>query len=104
MKIQTTPTQSFAEHAPSFDYRFFLDTKGPINPPSEHKPYIHVIVDAFSRFIVTVPIKSSNAKTAVKTLLRHWITKYGPLIYLVTDRGSEYINKDMAHLCTLNGK
>ena len=80
-----------------------MDTKGPTIPPSEHKSYIHVIVDAFSHFIVTVPIKSNNAKIAVKTLSHHWITKYGPPIYLVTDRGSEYINKDMAHLCTLMG-
>ena len=103
MKIQTAPTQSFSEHAPFFNYRISMDTKGPINPPSQHKSYIHVIVDALSHFVVTVPIKSNNAKTAVKTLLHHWITKYGPPIYLVTDRGSEYVNKDMAHLCTLMG-
>ena len=82
---------------------FFLDTKGPINPPSEHKSYSHVIVDALVHFIFTVPIKSNIAKTAVKALLHHWTTKFGPPIYLVTDRGSEYINKDMAHLCTLMG-
>ena len=32
-KIQTPPTQSFSEHAPSFNYRISMDTKGPINPP-----------------------------------------------------------------------
>ena len=101
MKIQTAPTQPFSEHAPSFNYRISMDTKGPINPLSQHKSYIHVIVDAYSHFAVTVPIKSNNAKTAVKILLHHWITKYGPPIYLVTDCGSEYINKDVAHLCTL---
>ena len=103
LEPQTAPIQFFAEHASSFNYRNFMDTKGPINPPSQHKSYIHVIVDAFSHFIVTVRIKSNNAKTAVKTLLHHWITKYGPAIYLVIDRGSEYINKEMAHLCTLMG-
>ena len=70
-KIQTAPTQSFSEHAPFFNYRTSMDTKGPINPSSQHKSYIHVIVDAFSHFVVTVPIKSNNAKTAVKTLLHH---------------------------------
>ena len=103
MKIQTAPTQSFSEHAPSFQYRISMDTKGPTNPPSHNKSYIHVIIDAFSHFVVTVPIKSNNAKTAVKTLLHHWIIKFGPPIYLVTDRGSEYVNKEMAHLCTLMG-
>ena len=65
-----------------------MDTKGPINPPSHNKSYIHVIIDAFSHVVVTVPIKSNNAKTAIKTLLHHWIRKFGPPIYLVTDRGS----------------
>ena len=68
MKIQTAPTQSFSEHAPSFNYRISMDTKGPINPPSHNKSYIHAIIDAFSHFVVTVPIKSNNAKTAIKTL------------------------------------
>ena len=70
---------------------------------SHNKSYIHVIIDAFSHFVVTVPIKSNNAKTAIKTLLHHWIIKFGPPIYHVTDRGSEYVNKEMAHLCTLMG-
>ena len=103
MKIQTAPTQSFSEHAPSFNYRISMDTKGPNNPPSQHKSYIHVIIDAFSHFVVTVPIKSNNEKTAIKTLLHHRIFKFGPPIYLVTDRGSEYVNKEMAQLCTLMG-
>ena len=108
MKTQTAPRQSFSEHASFFNYRISMDTKGPINHPSQHKSYIHVIVDVFSHYVVTVPIKSNNAKTAVKTSLHHWITKYGPpiyLIYLVADRGSEYVNKDMAtfvHLWVLD--
>ena len=93
MKIQTALTQSFSEHAPSFDYRISMDTKGPINPPSHNNSYIHVIFDAFSHFVVTVPINSNNAKTAIKALLHQWIIEFGPSIYLVTDRGSEYARK-----------
>ena len=62
MKSQTAPTQLFSEHARFFNYRISMDTKGSINPPSQHKLYIHVIVDALSHFVVTVPIKSNNAK------------------------------------------
>ena len=103
MKIQTAPTQSFSEHTPSVKYRLSMNTKGPINPPPQHKHYIHVIIDALSHFVVTVPIKSKNAKTAVKTLLHHCITKFGPPICLVTDRGSEYKNNEMAQFCTSMG-
>ena len=102
MKIQTAPTQSFSEHAPFFNCRNSMDTKGSINPPSHKKSYIHVIIDAFSHFGFTVPIKSNNAKTAIKTLLHHWIILLGPPKYLVTDRGSQYV-KQMAHFCTLVG-
>ena len=103
LKIQTAPTQSFSKHAPSFTYRLSMDTKGPINLPSHNKSCIHVIIDAFSHFVVTAPIKSKNAKTAIKPLLHQWINKFGPPMYLVTDRGSEYVNKEVAHLCTLIG-
>ena len=103
MKIRTAPTQSFSEHVPSFNYRISMDTKGPINPPSHNKFFIHVIIVAFSLFVVTVPIKSNNPKTTIKTLLHQWIIEFVPPIYLDTDRGSEYVYKEMAHLCTLMG-
>ena len=66
MKIQTAPTQSFSEHAPSFNYRISMDTKGPINPPSHNKSYKHVISDAFSHFVVTVLIKSKTQRLPSK--------------------------------------
>ena len=103
MKIQTAPTQSFSDYAPSSNYRISLETKGPINPPSQHKSYIHVTIDAFSHFVVTVAIKSNNAKTAIKYILHYRIINIGPPIYLVTDRGSENVNNEKAHLCTLTG-
>ena len=62
-----------------------------------------MIVDAFSPFVVTVPIQQNNAQNAINSLLHHWITKFGPPVYLVTDRGSEYINSELANLCTTMG-
>ena len=91
----TYNTQNFSQNY----YIPFLDI--PFLP--HNKSFLHVITDAFSHFVVTVPIKLNNAKTAIKTLLHHWIIKFGPPIYLVTDRGSEYVNKEMAHLCTFMG-
>ena len=77
-----------------------MDTKGPINQPSKQNSYIHVIVDALSHFVVPIPGKQNNAQNAVNSLLHHWITKFGPPVYLVTDRGSEYINSELANFCT----
>ena len=80
-----------------------MDTKGPINRPSKQNSYIHVIVDAFSHFVGTVPVKQNNAQNAVNSLLHHWITKFLTSLYLVTDRGSEYINSELANIYTTMG-
>ena len=84
-KIQTATIQTISENASYFKYRISMDTKGPINPLSNQNLYTHVIVDAFSHFVVTVPVKQNNAQNAANTSLQHWITKFGPLVYLVTD-------------------
>ena len=102
-KIQTATIQTFSENASYFNYRISMDTKGPVSPPSKQNSYFHVIVDDCSHFVVTVPVKQNNAQNAVSSLLHHWITKFGPSIYLVTDRGSEYINSEFANLCTTMG-
>ena len=62
-----------------------------------------MIVDVFSHFVVTVPVKQNNAQNAVSSLLHHWITKFGFPVYSVTDCGSEYNNSELANLCTTMG-
>ena len=101
-KIQTATMQTFSENASYFKYRVSMDTKGPINPPSNQNSYIHVIVVAFSHFVVALPVKQNNAQNAVNSL-HHWITKFGPPVYLGTYRGSKYINSELANLCTTMG-
>ena len=70
-KIQTATIQTFSENASYFTYRISMDTKGILNPPSNQNSYIHVIVDAFSHIVVTVPVKQNNAQNAVNSLLHH---------------------------------
>ena len=74
-KNQTATKQTFSKNASYFNNRKSMDTKGPINPPSKQNSYIHVIRDAFSHFVVTVPIKQNNAQNAVNSFLHHTITK-----------------------------
>ena len=78
-----------------------MDTKGPFSPSSQNKSYTFVIIDAISHFGVTNPAPHLSSNYAIQTLLHHWITKFGPPRYLLTDRGTQYVNQDMAHLCYL---
>ena len=72
-QIQTSTIRTFSQNASFFNYRISMETKRPINPPSKQNSYIHVIVVAFSHFVVTVPVKQNNAQNAVNSLLHHWI-------------------------------
>ena len=64
-KTQTATIHTFSENSSYFNYRISMDTKGHLNPPSNQNSYIHVIVDAFGDFVVTVPVN----KLILKTLL-----------------------------------
>ena len=101
MTHQKAALLPFSKMAPYFNYIISMDTKGPINPASEGHHYIYVIVDHFSNYIATVPAQKNNAHCAIYALLHHWISKFGPPQYFVTDRGSEYINTEMTNLCVL---
>ena len=100
-KQNIAPPLPFHENANYFNYRVSIDTKGPINPSSNGNHYIFVMVDAFSNYVVVVPAPRINAKYAINTLVNHWIVKFGPPLYLVSDRGSEYINQEVLQTLTL---
>ena len=60
------------------------------------------LLTLLATLLLQYPSNQTTEKLQSK-LLHHWIIKFGPPIYLVTDRGSEYVNKEMAQLCTLMG-
>ena len=78
-----------------------MDTEGTNFPSSQGNSFIFVRIDAFSGFVVTNPAPQISFIHAIQTLPHHWITKFGPPQYHVTDRGTEYIIQDMTHLCSL---
>ena len=61
-KIQTATKQTLSENASYFNYRISIDTKETISTPSQQNTNIHVRVDAFSHFVVTVLVKKSSKR------------------------------------------
>ena len=70
MKIQTAPTDSFTERAPFFNYRISMDTKGPINPPSEQK---HTFMSKLT-LLGTLLLPSQSNQTMPKPQLKFYYT------------------------------
>ena len=98
---QIAQKQDFKGQSLYFNHRISLDTKGPISPSSERNSYIMVIVDAFTHYVALNPVPHCNAYYAYTTLYEHWIAKFGLPEILVTDNGTEFINKLNHHTMSL---
>lgn len=61
--------------------------------------YILLIGDVFSKFIVTVPLKTQTAPDIVNALLQHWIYIHGTPSYLLSDQGSNVDGQTMRDIC-----
>ena len=54
-----------------------MDIKRPILPSSQHNPYLFIIYDAFSHFVVT-NLTQIASELGIQTVLFHWNTKFDP--------------------------
>ena len=60
-----------------------------------------VIVNAFTYYVALNPVTHCNACYAYTKLYEHWIAKFGLPEILVTDNGTEFMNKEIITLCHL---
>ena len=52
--------------------------------------YFLVIIDKYSGFIATCPLRSLDTEELVCAFLQNWISKYGPPALAISDVGSQY--------------
>ena len=65
--------------------------------------YVLVCVDAYSRYIVAVPLRNKQAKTVATKFYNHVIAVFGSVQLLHSDRGGEICSNNMTELTTLYG-
>ena len=80
--------------------RWQIDLSGPY-PVSNGFKYICVCIEAFSQWVVAVPIRDKTATAVAKVLVKDVITKYGIFQSLLSDNGGEFINALVQDLCKL---
>ena len=66
-------------------------------------PFIMYFVDTFTRFKAAVFIKNKNASTIAEHLVTEWIKFHGAPKYLMSDRGTEFLNGEVRDLCQFHG-
>ena len=63
--------------------------------------YAMVVIDHFSRYAIVVPLPNKRATTVARALMERVILIHGHPATLLTDRGTEFLNKEMARICEL---
>jgi len=70
--------------------RVSLDITGPHPRSSKSNEYILTMVDHFSRWSEALPLRNRKASTVARALVTHVLSRYGPPMQILTDRGPEF--------------
>lgn len=80
-----------------------IDTMGPLPTAADGSKYILCMICDMTKYLVTVPLKSKDAKTVAKAIFEKFVLVYGIMIDVRTDQGTEFRNKIMTEMLELLG-
>ena len=83
--------------------RMVIDLVGPLPTTASRFRYIAIIVDDYSRFVITIPLRTKEAKELVPKFYDRVICQYGRPLHLHSDMGGEFNNDFMRQLLRLYG-
>jgi hypothetical protein len=73
-------------------HKVSIDTMGPFEKDELGNKYIVAMTDCFSRFTLLFPVRDATATSAARAIL-YWVGIFGKPDYLLSDMGTQYINK-----------
>ena len=84
--------------------RVHMDLFGSLKTRSASgQKYIMVMTDAFSKNTELAAIPDNTAVSVARAFFENWICRHGVPQLIVSDRGREFLNLTMSHLCELMG-
>jgi len=72
-----------------------MDIVGPLDQDPLLPNYLLTVIDSHTRWLEVQPLKDISAKTVVKAFLFCWVSRFGPPLYLTTDRGTQFCSELM---------
>ena len=82
--------------------RSYVDTIGPLTPTAEGYQFILVVIEAFTRYVDLVALRSTDAAGAVDAL-NQIFARSGVPQSLVSDKGTQFVNELMTAYCQMAG-
>jgi len=72
--------------------RVHADLFGPLKTSGRGKKFILCITDSFTKYVELVALPNKDAETVGNAIFNRWICRYGTMLELVSDNGTEFCN------------
>ena len=79
--------------------RMHIDIIGPLIKSTEGHEYILVVVDSFSRWVESFPLRTQTVEEIARVLHDEIFCRYGPPLQIVSDRGQNMLSKLVKAIC-----
>jgi transposase InsO family protein len=83
--------------------RIHVDLTGPHPPSRQGAVYILTVLDAFTGYLIAVPLKNKTALTVAEALVQNVFLPFGSCQSLVSDQGTEFCNIILEEVTKLLG-
>lgn len=94
-ELEITPTPQTA-----FDI-VTIDTIGPLPKTDDGNRYAVTLICNLTKYLVTAATPDKESKTIAKAIFNSFISIYGPMQSVLTDRGTEYKNQTLEEMCKM---
>ena len=97
--VKSLPGTIGALNNPHLFHMISMDLFG---PRKYHGQYVHVlvIIDHFSRFMVTAPMLQATTEEVINALVTRWLPYFGVPRSILTDNGSQFVSKEFVQHMT----
>ncbi|CAD6198402.1 unnamed protein product [Caenorhabditis auriculariae] len=72
--------------------RWHVDILGPLPITAKQNRYVLTLVDAFTKWFITVPLITQDSSSVIRAIVENLITKFGTPESLITDNGTNFLS------------
>ena len=75
-----------------------LDLVGPLSDDKNLPRYLLTMIDAYTRWFECFPLTDITAERVCEAFLFQWVSRFGPPLNIITDRGKQFTSELMKNL------